>query len=293
MVGRRRWVATAAAGALLLLGAVACGGDDEADGGGTDGGSQGAAQGTSGGAATSAPVGGAGAAGGDDALTILVTNDDGVDAEGIDALATALADQPGVEVVVVAPAEDQSGSADTTTAGTLPRAEAETRSGIPAVAVSGEPADSVVVALDELGIEPDLVVSGINEGQNIGPLSQLSGTVGAAKVAARKGVPAVAVSQGLADAPDYPTAVEAILAWFSEHRDEVAAGTLGTDEITSINVPTCPVGTVRGTVEVPTAATDGGRNLLEVDCTSTEQDPADDVVAFTTGWIAVSPVAVG
>ena len=53
------------------------------------------------------------------------------------------------------------------------------------------------MALQELGLEPDVVVSGVNAGQNIGTLIDLSGTVGAAATAARQGVPAVAVSQGI------------------------------------------------------------------------------------------------
>lgn len=280
-MGRARRVSTAAIAAMLLLGATACGGDDEPTAGGDDAPSSGTAT-DGGGAGTTAPAA--------EPLTILVTNDDGVGSEGIDALVSALVELPDVEVVVVAPAENQSGSGDATTPGTLVRTETTTASGEPAVAVAGEPADSVVVALDELGIEPDLVVSGINAGQNIGPLSQISGTVGAAKVAARMGVPAVAVSQGIGDAPDYPTAVDALLTWFDEHRAEVEAGTLGTGEITSINVPTCTTGEVRGIVEVPTAETDGGRDMLQSDCTSTETDPADDVVAFTTGWITVSTI---
>ena len=53
------------------------------------------------------------------------------------------------------------------------------------------------VALDELGVEPDLVVSGINPGQNVGPLAYLSGTVGAGRAAVRRGIPAIAGSAGL------------------------------------------------------------------------------------------------
>lgn len=280
-----RAAAVLALAGVLLLGGAACGDDDGVDG------DSAAPTSVGGGAGDDAP--GASAATGTQPLTILVTNDDGVGSEGIDLLVNALAELPDVEVVVVAPAENQSGSADVTTGGTLVRNDATTASGTPAVAVVGEPADSVVVALDELGIDPDLVVSGINEGQNIGPLSAISGTVGAAKVAARMGVPAVAVSQGIAEVPDYPTAVEAVLAWLAEHRTDVAAGTSPTDVVTSINVPTCPTGEVRGTVEVPTATSDGGRNLLEVDCGSTEVDPVDDVVAFTTGWIAVARVPAG
>ena len=86
-------------------------------------------------------------------MTILVTNDDGVAAPGIDALVTALSALPDVEVVVVAPASNQSGSSDSTTPGGVTAQDATTISGHPAVAVNGFPADAVNYALDELGLQ--------------------------------------------------------------------------------------------------------------------------------------------
>ena len=136
-----------------------------------------------------------------DALTILVTNDDGIGAPGIDALVNALQALDDVEIVIVAPAENQSGSSDKTTDGPVASAPGATASGVEGTAVSGFPADSVNVALDELGIEPDLVVSGVNEGQNIANLAPISGTLGAARTALRRGVPAVAASAPFAGMP--------------------------------------------------------------------------------------------
>ena len=66
-----------------------------------------------------------------------------------------------------------------------PRTRPQTASGYEARAVEGFPADTIRVAFDELGLTPDLVVSGINEGQNLGPVVDLSGTVGAARAAVR------------------------------------------------------------------------------------------------------------
>lgn len=221
--------------------------------------------------------------------TVLVTNDDGVGAEGIDALVNALVDRGDVEVVVVAPLENQSGSGGKTTGGELVVTDAETISGHPAKAVDGFPADTVVWALGEGGIEPDLVISGINDGQNIGPLVDISGTVGAARQAAQMGVPAVASSQGLGDPADFPSGVEATMAWLDEHLDEVVAGELGTDEIANINTPTCPTGEIHGEVDVPVAV-DSTVDLTVVDCTSTVE-PTDDVTAFVNGWVAVTELA--
>jgi 5'-nucleotidase len=132
-------------------------------------------------------------------LTILVTNDDGIGAVGIDVLVNTLGEMDEVEVHVVAPAEDQSGTSDTTTPGGAPYADAETASGVQGTAVDGFPADTIAVALDDLGLEPDLVVSGVNVGQNVGPLAYVSGTVGAGRESVRRGIPAIAGSAGITE----------------------------------------------------------------------------------------------
>ncbi len=228
-----------------------------------------------------------------DTLDILVTNDDGYAAEGIDALVQGLLELPDVEVTVSAPAEDQSGSGDTTTPGPLVAGEAETASGYPALAVAGEPADSVLYALDEVFEEPpDLVVSGINKGQNAGPFVELSGTVGAALVASRAGIPAIAVSQVVGvpvDAElDYTSGVEAAVVWVTENRDALEPDT---GEIVNINVPTCLEGTIRGIVEVPLAASGEG-GLDPSDCTSTLENPANDIEALRNGYATYTVVEV-
>ncbi|MFV0318063.1 MAG: 5'/3'-nucleotidase SurE [Microthrixaceae bacterium] len=222
-------------------------------------------------------------------LTVLVTNDDGVSAEGIDALTQVLSGRDDVELVVVAPAENQSGSGGKTTAGPLSATETTTASGLEATAVAGFPADSVIWALDEGGITPGLVISGVNDGQNIGALVPLSGTVGAARQAAQMGVPAIAVSQGLGDPPDFDVAVAAAMEWLDQNIEALLAGEVGTDSISNINAPTCPTGEVQGEVEVPVAV-DSTIDVTKVDCAGTA-DPVDDVVAFTNGWIALSVLA--
>jgi predicted secreted protein len=102
------------------------------------------------------------------------------------------------------------------------------------------------------------------------------------------GVPALAVSQGLGDPPDYPTAVRSVLDWLEVQEAAVAAGALDGEQITSINVPTCPGAAVQGTLEVPVAV-ESSVDLNSVNCTSTVE-PVDDVTAFVNGWIAVTPL---
>jgi 5'-nucleotidase len=223
-------------------------------------------------------------------FVILLTNDDGIAAPGIDVMAQALSGLSGVELVISAPAENQSGTADKTTDGAVESAAAKTSSGIEGTAVKGFPADSVKAALDA-GLKPTLVVSGINAGQNIGPLSALSGTVGAAKTAARAGYPAVAVSQGLGPEPDYPAAAQLVMDWIAEHREELLDGTAPV-AVVSYNVPSCdPTSALKELVEVPLATDAKGRDMLSSNCASTATAPADDVDAFINGYPSVAEVA--
>ena len=223
-------------------------------------------------------------------LDILVTNDDGYQGEGLDKMVEALKALPDTEVTVVAPAGNQSGTGDRTTPGELVVTDVETPSGHPAKSVDGFPADTVNVAVDRLGLEPDLVISGINAGQNIGPFSEVSGTVGAAKQAVRKGIPALAASQGkIEETFDYATGVEYVLEWVAEHRDAILAGDQPV-QVESLNIPTCPTGEVRDLIEVPLATDFGERDAFGVDCTSAATDPADDVDAFKTGYASLTIV---
>ena len=193
---------------------------------------------------------------------------------------------------MVAPATNQSGTGGQTTPGPLTVTDATTASGYPAKAVAGFPADTVIWALDQGGVtqKPDLVVSGINFGQNLGPAVGISGTVGAAEAAAARGVPALAASQGIADPPNYPAGVDEVLSWLQLHRDEALQGTLPA-AVTNLNVPTCPTGVVRGVVQAPVAPDAGDRNAVVVDCESTKTDFADDIDAFVNGYAVLSDLA--
>lgn len=222
-------------------------------------------------------------------LSILVTNDDGVGAPGIDVVSQALMKLPNVKVTIVAPATNQSGTGSKTTDPTPPGTPAKTASGIAATSVAGFPADSVNYAFDTMKLQPDLVVSGINQGQNVGPATAASGTVGAAKTAAAKGVPAVAASQGLGDQPQYSVGAQYVIAWVEDHRDALVAGKDPAD-VVNINIPTCTSGAVRGLKQVP-VSTDPAGILDPADCTSTLTDVATDVSAFLAGFVSVSQLS--
>ena len=138
-------------------------------------------------------------------LAVLVTNGDGVAAPGIDALVNALSANPNVVVPGTPPAANSSGTGENTTlAAPITVTQTTTASGYPALAIGGFPGDTSLFAIRHqlASAPPDLVVSGINQGQNLSAeITPLSGTVGAATWAARLGVPALAVSAGFGASP--------------------------------------------------------------------------------------------
>ena len=229
-------------------------------------------------------------------LTILVTNDDGVSAPGINATVQALTALPHTKVTVVAPPANQSGTGAKVTGGTLTVTDATTASGYPAKAVAGYPADTIIWAIDDHGVpqRPDLVVSGINFGENIGPLASLSGTVGAAQTALARGIPALAVSQGVDNGqqPNFSQGAKYLVAWVQAHRKALVAAKKGTAAKTNgnLNVPTCVTGHIRGPVTVALGTTLTGYSIGTVDCSSTAAKPKNDVQAFVDGFASLTPL---
>lgn len=141
-------------------------------------------------------------------MRILLTNDDGIHAPGLAALAEALSELG--EVLVVAPAAEQSGVALSITYLHPIVVEHSYRDGrLFGHAVQGSPADCVKLGILELSDpEPDLVVSGINSGSNVGINILYSGTVAGAIEGAFFRKTSVAVSLNQATPPDYPAAAK-------------------------------------------------------------------------------------
>lgn len=134
---------------------------------------------------------------------------------------------------------------------------------------------------------PDLVVSGMNEGQNISELVEISGTVGAARAAVARGVPALATSQGFGSPPNFEVGVEYVVEWVEEARDELLAGTAPV-EVANLNVPTCVEGEIRGLIEIETAELNADRPVNPSDCNSLVEDFEDDLDAFVNGYVTLS-----
>ena len=130
-------------------------------------------------------------------MRVLLTNDDGIQASGLAAMRRALLAVPGVELSVIAPDSNRSATARSiTTREPLWVEEIDFGDGTVGYATDGTPVDCVrFAALGLVGQEPELIVSGINHGSNLGDDITYSGTVAAALEGVVLGVPAIAVSQ--------------------------------------------------------------------------------------------------
>jgi 5'-nucleotidase len=130
-------------------------------------------------------------------MKVLLTNDDGIQAKGIDAMRKALLEVPGIELAVIAPDSNRSAiGRGITTREPLWVDEIEYEDGTRGFATDGTPVDCVRFAV--LGLTdftPELIVSGINHGTNLGDDITYSGTVAAALEGVVLGIPAIAVSQ--------------------------------------------------------------------------------------------------
>ncbi|UXI01761.1 5'/3'-nucleotidase SurE [Photobacterium sp. TY1-4] len=164
-------------------------------------------------------------------MRILISNDDGIFAEGINTLATAL--EAFGEVTVVAPDRNRSGASNSLTLETPLRIREE---GTRRVSVEGTPTDCVHFALNEwLDYRPDLVVAGINHGANLGDDVLYSGTVAAATEGHFLGVPAIAVS--LVGSRYFATAAHVV----KDIVAKLAEQPLPSNKILNINVPDVPL----------------------------------------------------
>jgi 5'-nucleotidase len=229
---------------------------------------------------------------------ILVVNDDGVHAPGILALAQALKDVG--EVTVIAPAENQSSKGHSLTVHEPIYVDAvELPGGIKATAVSATPASCVKVALMTLMTpKPDLVVSGINRGYNLGTSSYESGTVSAAREATLEGVPAIASSMDEKGHPDYEIAAKVtaqLAALVKEHG-------LPRGVFLDINVPVGPVKGFKVTTQslqsgiesfVEQKTPEGRRFFWTVYEDPKVDTETTDVGAIAKGFVTVTPLKVG
>jgi len=170
-------------------------------------------------------------------MRILLSNDDGYFAPGLEHLAAALA--PHATITVVAPERDRSGASNSLT---LDRPLAVRRAPNGFLFVNGTPTDCVHLAvtglLDEL---PDIVISGINLGANMGDDTIYSGTVAAATEGFLLGIPSIAISLASKNVKHFETAAQVAVDLVTRHaRDRAGAWLL------NVNVPDIPRADVKG-----------------------------------------------
>lgn len=172
----------------------------------------------------------------DGTLNILVTNDDGIYAGGLWALQRALSRR--YRVTVVAPDRERSAVGHGITLNHPIRAtEVSVNNGPVSWAVSGTPADCVKLAvLELLDQKPDMVISGINPGANVGINLNYSGTVAAAKEASLSGIAAMSISIQNGERPQYEPAAEFVAELVpAVHHNGLPAGTF-----LNVNFPNLP-----------------------------------------------------
>ncbi len=249
-------------------------------------------------------------------MKVLLTNDDGIHAMGLDAMRHALLEVPGVELAVIAPESNRSATARSiTTSKPLWVEEVELSDGTTGFATDGTPVDCVrFAALGLVESEPGLIVSGINHGSNLGDDITYSGTVAAALEGIVLGIPAIAVSQqaerGVVDfragrqwqPGDFEQAA-AFAARMVEALERVPM-----PEGTLLNV-NCPAGTVRGAtacrlgkriyrdrLELAEDSADGGltpgrrRYQIYGEEPGYHREQGTDFAAIAHGRIAVTPL---
>ena len=232
------------------------------------------------------------------ACRILLVNDDGVDSPGITALYDAL--KTDCEVVTAAPADNQSGASHAVPnigAGIVVRRVKVGEDG-EGYSVEGTPAEAAGLGIMALsgGVPFDLVIAGINRGENTGLANLYSGTVNAAMEALVRGAPAIAVSQDAAYGDDF--AFSAALT--RKLVDSVLNHGLPQGVILNVNIPVNP----RGVVLVPSRGLSVGIDGFDA---SEQEDgamlytprfaavnglPDGDVKAYLDGYVSIAPLAL-
>jgi 5'-nucleotidase len=241
-------------------------------------------------------------------INVLLTNDDGIEAEGLQAIRRALLELDDVRLAVIAPDGNRSAMARSiTTRRPLWVAEVPFGDGTVGYATDGTPVDCVRLA--SLGLIEDfttnLVVSGINHGANLGDDITYSGTVAAALEGVVLGLPAIAVSQQSgARALDYRfdggfdfTVAATFVARLVERSEQVP---LPAKTLLNVNVPACPPAGVEVTSlgkriyrdELKLEREEEGRRRYWIYGSDPgfEDEPGTDLAAVDAGRVAVTPI---
>ncbi|HAU4930757.1 5'/3'-nucleotidase SurE [Aeromonas hydrophila] len=229
-------------------------------------------------------------------MRILVSNDDGVHAEGIRALSEALAACG--EVIVVAPDRNRSGASHSLTLEVPLRVTRIAETGYHAV--KGTPTDCVHLAVNELvRPEPDMVVAGINHGANLGDDVIYSGTVAAATEGRHLGFPSLAIS--LVGKTHFATAAH----YAAQLVKGMMVHPLPADQILNVNVPDLPLDQIKGirvtrlgnrhrAESVICSEDPRGQPIYWIGPPGSQQDAGDgtDFAAIEQGYVSITPLTI-
>jgi 5'-nucleotidase len=230
-------------------------------------------------------------------VRILVSNDDGYQSPGIEALCEALSAV--AEITVVAPSRDRSATSNSIT---VHRALTIERAANGFYFVDGKPADCVHVAVTGmLGFRPDLVVSGINNGSNLGDDTIYSGTVAAAMEGFLLGIPAIALSMTHKPAKHFATGARVA----RELVERVKTSPQAVPWLLNVNIPDVAFSDIRGmrTVRlgkrhqaepVEKVMSTDGREQWRIGGVGAAADagPDTDFGAIAEGFVSVTPLSV-
>lgn len=228
-------------------------------------------------------------------MQLLVSNDDGCQAPGLRSLAAALRQHH--QVTVVAPDRNRSGASSSLTLLNPLRVH---QHGDDEFCVDGTPTDCVHLALTGLlAAEPDMVVSGINAGANLGDDVLYSGTVAAAMEGRHLGFPALALSVTHIKPQHFGTAAQVAC----ELVERLRAAPLPSNTILNVNVPDCPYADLKGfevtrlgsrhRAEAVIRSQDPrGRDIYWVGAAGDEADcgPGTDFHAINAGKVSITPI---
>jgi 5'/3'-nucleotidase len=237
---------------------------------------------------------------------VMVTNDDGVDAPGLEALVRALAGDGAYRVTVVAPAENQSVASNAH----VTRREVALRPHAPVAGVGAWSVDATPASVARLGLtavladdRPDLVVAGINAGENDGLGAWTSGTVAAAREAVLSGIPGVALSLEL-DWDDPQPDFNGAALWCKPVIDAIRDRGLPPGVYLNVNVPR-DIAAIRGfrlarmSVAPPAVARfeqvredEGVRWFRSRWRPPVESEPGTDSAALHAGWVAIAALGM-
>ena len=235
---------------------------------------------------------------------ILVSNDDGVHAPGISALAQVL--QAIGEVSIVAPSENHSGAGHSIiTSQPIFREDLTLPNGLRAIGLTATPASTMNVAIQNIARpRPDLVVTGINRGYNLGFSGYLSGTIGGAREAAMHGIPSIASSLAESGVPrDLVYAAEEVLGVARR----VKQWGLPPNTFLNVSIPAMPQGGYKGYMVTTQALARGGEERFaeskhpasgrtiywNVYKEGGDAPQGTDIWAVANGYVSVTPMKLG